>query len=127
MCRKVRSDSISSCDTIRHGMFLDYKNAWSDEQAYVEIYRNSIQSPNEFWLHHTRDISWKIEPNTVFDGATKKWLLGGVSNVCYNCVDRYVTTTPDKAAIIWYGDEEDERREISYAELLQMVMRIASI
>ncbi|MBQ7524232.1 MAG: AMP-binding protein [Alphaproteobacteria bacterium] len=108
-------------------MFLDYKNAWSDEQAYVEIYRNSIQSPNEFWLHHTRDISWKIEPNTVFDGATKKWLLGGVSNVCYNCVDRYVTTTPDKAAIIWYGDEEDERREISYAELLQMVMRIASI
>ena len=108
-------------------MFSDYKNAWSDEQAYTKVYRNSIQNPNEFWQPHARDVSWKIEPSIVFDAVTGKWFSGGISNVCYNCVDRHAASTPEKPAIIWYGDEETERREISYAELLRMVIRIASI
>ena len=108
-------------------MLFDHESAWADEQIYEEIYENSIKFPNEFWTHHIRDISWQKEPNSAFDEISEKWLSGGISNVCYNCVDRHALKNPNKPAIIWYGDEENDRREISFSKLLDIVTKIASI
>ena len=54
-------------------------------------------------------------------------MSGGVSNVCYNCIDRHAIKTPNKPAIIWHGDEKNQRREVSYADLQNMVIKISSI
>lgn len=108
-------------------MLFKHKLAWEDEQIYDEVYRNSIKYPNEFWIQHAQDIAWKHAPSSAYDKNTKQWLPGGISNVCYNCIDRHALNIPQKPAIIWYGDEEGERREISYAELQQMVVKIASL
>ncbi|MBQ9335265.1 MAG: AMP-binding protein [Alphaproteobacteria bacterium] len=101
----------------------DY-SSWEDEKIYEKAYKASLKNPSEFWNKYVDDISWKRKPQTSY---SNKWLDGGVSNVCYNCVDRHALSTPDKPAIIWHGDEYGERREISYEALRKMVQKIAAI
>lgn len=108
-------------------MLFDHKQAWVDAKIYEEIYENSIRYPDDFWKYHSKNIYWKQEPKEVFDRKTNQWLTGGISNVCYNCVDRHVLKTPKKPAIIWYGDTKADRREITYSELFEMIAKIASI
>ena len=108
-------------------MLLEDEVAWVDERVYEEIYKNSVKFPGEFWKIHARDIAWKRMPNSIFDDISGKWLSGGISNVCYNCVDRHVENTPNKPAIIWYGDEEGERREVTFSDLQKMIIKIASV
>ena len=108
-------------------MLFEHEIAWENDRVYEEVYRNSIDFPNEFWMQYAQDIEWKRIPNLAYDNEKKEWLSGGISNVCYNCVDRHADKTPEKAAIIWYGDEYGERREISYAKLQKMVIQISSI
>ncbi len=108
-------------------MLFEHEIAWENDRVYEEVYRNSIDFPNEFWMQYAQDIEWKRIPNLAYDNEKKEWLSGGISNVCYNCVDRHADKIPEKAAIIWYGDEYGERREISYAKLQKMVIQISSI
>lgn len=108
-------------------MILEHELAWVDEKIYWEIYESSLKYPNEFWMRHMQDISWKKSPMVAFDERSGRWLPGGISNVCYNCIDRHAEKTPDKPAIVWYGDMPGERREISFAELQRMVVRISSV
>ena len=93
-------------------MIFEHSQSWLDESIYLEIYKNSLAHPDKFWEHYKKYISWKSK---------------GISNVCYNCIDRHIITAKDKPAIIWYGDEENERREISYKQLHQMIVQIATI
>lgn len=51
---------------------------------------------------------------------------GGL-NAAYNCVDRHAYANPDKVAIIYEADEEGESREITYAELLREVCKVANV
>lgn len=108
-------------------MLFDHKLAWENEEIYNEIYQNSIKNPEAFWKCHIKDIYWKKEPTCSFDKNTKQWLPDGVSNVCYNCVDRHAINMPNKPAIICYGDEKGERIEVSYSALQNIVIKIASI
>ena len=108
-------------------MHFEHELAWENERIYKEVYKNSIEDPDGFWMQYVQDIAWKYVPDLAYNTQKKEWLSGGVSNVCYNCLDRHADKTPGKTAIVWHGDEESERREISYAELKQMVIQIASI
>ena len=57
-----------------------------------------------------------------------KWFGGGKLNACYNCVDRHAAVNPDKTAIIWVPElEEDETVHISYGELLRRVNEFAAL
>lgn len=108
-------------------MLFDHKLAWENEEIYKEIYKNSIENPNAFWNYHSKDFYWKKEPICSFDSKKDQWLPGGISTVCYNCVDRHAKNFPYKPAIVWYGDEKGERKEVSYSELQNTVIKIASI
>lgn len=123
----VRGNLSIQRDRFHVLMLFEHELAWEDERIYNEVYRNSIKFPNEFWMHYAQDIAWQRVPDFAYDIKTKKWLSGGVSNVCYNCVDRHAQNIPSKPAIIWYGDEDGERREISYLELQKMVVQISAI
>ena len=108
-------------------MLFDHPLAWSDENIYKEIYDNSLKYPNEFWMHHSKTMFWKETPKSAYNAQTNQWLDDGISNVCYNCVDRHALENPDKPAIIWHGDEPGERLEISYKDLQKLVIKIASL
>ena len=41
-------------------------------------------------------------------------------NISHNCIDRHTAKNPNKTAIIWQGDEKENTKNISYAQLLVM-------
>jgi acetyl-CoA synthetase len=76
-------------------------------------------------------LHWDQRWDTVLDTSTApfwKWFTGGKLNACYNCVDRHAEVNPDKTAIIWVPElEDDETVYISYGELLRRVSEFAAL
>jgi acetyl-CoA synthetase len=76
-------------------------------------------------------LTWDKRWDTVLDTSNApfwKWFGGGKLNACYNCVDRHAETNPDKTAITWVPElEDDETIHISYAELLRRVNEFAAL
>jgi acetyl-CoA synthetase len=83
-----------------------------------------------FWEREGRErVTW-FEPFTElleWKLPYAKWFLGGKLNVAYNCLDRHVEAgLGDRVAFHWEGEPENERRAITYAELLAEVIRCAN-
>ncbi|HUC57925.1 MAG TPA: acetate--CoA ligase [Streptosporangiaceae bacterium] len=76
-------------------------------------------------------LTWDERWSTILDTSTPpfwKWFVGGKLNASYNCVDRHAQSNPDKAAIIWVPElEEDEHEHVSYSELLRRVNEFAAV
>ncbi|HKR99527.1 MAG TPA: acetate--CoA ligase, partial [Candidatus Dormibacteraeota bacterium] len=57
-----------------------------------------------------------------------QWYVGGRLNVCFNCVDRHVDAgSGDKVAYHWEGEPDNDRRDITFAELQRDVVRFANV
>jgi acetyl-CoA synthetase len=85
----------------------------------------------EFWDTEAKNrVTW-FEPFSKlyeWEPPYAKWFLDGKVNVCFNCVDRHVEAGKGgKVAYYWEGEPEGERREITYADLQQEVVRFASV
>jgi len=107
--------------------------AYINRAQYEEMYRQSIDSPEEFWRHHGYRVDW-IKPftrvkNTSFDphNVSIKWYEDGTLNVCANCVDRHLPERADQVAILWEGDEPDMDLKITYRQLHERVCRFANV
>jgi acetyl-CoA synthetase len=95
--------------------------------AQPEIYERDF---DELWDTEGRErLSW-FEPFTKlyeWEPPYAKWYLGGKLNVCFNCVDRHVESgRGDIVAYHWEGEPEDERRDLTYADLQREVVRFAN-
>jgi acetyl-CoA synthetase len=95
--------------------------------AQPEIYERDWEG---FWEAEGRNrITW-FEPFTQlyeWNPPYAKWYLGGKLNVCFNCVDRHVEAgNGEKVAYHWEGEQEGERRTITYADLQGEVVRLAN-
>jgi acetyl-CoA synthetase len=102
----------------------------SGMEAYRELYRRSIETPEEFWGELAdKHLSWFEKWSHVFEWHPPfvKWFVGGKINASYNCLDRHLATDrADKVAFYWEGEPGDERR-ITYRELHAMVSRFANV
>jgi acetyl-CoA synthetase len=98
---------------------------------YQEMYRRSIEEPQEFWRHQAGALEWFHPPRTIMDidpdEVDFSWFSGGRLNACYNCVDRHLNQRGDQTAIIWAADEPGEYRHISYREVKHNVARVANV
>jgi acetyl-CoA synthetase len=76
-------------------------------------------------------LTWNRRWDTVLDTSTApfwKWFVGGELNASYNCVDRHMETQPNKAAMIWVPEPEDEAdAAITYRELYARVNEFAAL
>jgi acetyl-CoA synthetase len=95
--------------------------------AQANIYDQDFES---FWEREGRErVTW-FEPFTgllEWELPYAKWYLGGKLNIAYNCVDRHVENgLGDKVAYYWEGEPEDDRREITFADLQREVVRCAN-
>jgi acetyl-CoA synthetase len=76
-------------------------------------------------------LTWDQPWDTMLDTSNPpfwKWFTGGKLNASYNCVDRHAEARPDKDAIIWVGEPEDEAMvHITYGELLRRVSEFAAV
>lgn len=104
-----------------------------DNNKYLEMYKASCDTPDEFWGEHAKSLDW-ITPFTKvkntsydYDNVSIKWFEDGVLNVCANCVDRHLETRGDQVAIIWEGDDPTEDENITYKQLHERVCKFANV
>jgi acetyl-CoA synthetase len=95
--------------------------------AQPDIYDRSFE---EFWESEGRErVEW-FEPFTKlyeWEPPYAKWYLGGKLNVAWNCLDKHVEAgRGDKVAYYWEGEPEDDRRELTYSDLLREVTKLAN-
>ncbi len=84
----------------------------------------------EFWERQGRErVTW-FEPFTSlleWELPYAKWYGGGKINVTYNCLDRHVEAgLGNRVAYYYEGEPEGERTAITYAQLLDEVVRAAN-
>jgi acetyl-CoA synthetase len=109
------------------------KQAHIDSAQYEKLYRRSIDDPDGFWGEEGRKLQW-IKPFTRVKETSYKlhdfhirWFAGGTLNVAANCIDRHLKNRGQQAAIIWEGDDPNQSRRITYAELHREVCRFANV
>src|SRR5437899_12447943 len=102
------------------------------EQALLEdpaVYEQAARDPLGWWASEAEQLHWFRRWDTVLEGSTPpfyEWFVGGTLNASYNCLDRHVEAgIGDRVAFHWRG-EEGEERDITYAQLLAEVKRLAS-
>ena len=98
--------------------------------AYNEMYQHSIKDPQTFFGEQAeKNLAW-IEPFTSIHNnkfSDSKWFEGGKINIAYNCIDRHLKLDADKIALIWEGDDPEQSKEITYAELHLNVCKFSNI
>ncbi len=101
-------------------------------RQYKEIYKQSINDPQDFWAERAKDLHWFKKWENVleydFTEAYVKWFEGGKINVSYNCLDRHLYSwRKNKAALIWIGENSDESKIYTYQMLHTEVSRFANV
>ncbi|MFM8658496.1 MAG: acetate--CoA ligase [Candidatus Nitrosotenuis sp.] len=78
----------------------------------------------KFWETQAKKLYWFEPWHTAlqWNPPFAKWFVGGKINASYNALD---IQNQDKVAIFWEGENE-ERRAVTYGELLDSVQRLAN-
>ncbi len=91
------------------------------------------EDPEGFWedaaIKASHDIHWFKKWDKVFtwEYPTFKWFEGGLTNICYNCLDYNIERgRAGRAALIAESGETGEVHTVTYAQLLYKVQKIAA-
>jgi propionyl-CoA synthetase len=99
--------------------------------AFAQVYRQSLDRPEEFWAQAASDIVWSKKWDKVLDDSRKpyyRWFAGGALNTAYNCLDRHVAEgRGNQAALIYDSPVTGVKRTYTYDELTQTVARFAGV
>lgn len=96
-------------------------------QDFDELYKQSIENPEQFTAEVLRFLDIKFDPPyekllDLSDGVQfPKWCAGAGLNIVEMCLDRWQTDEmKNQPAVIWEG-EEGAMRTVTYAQLLEQV------
>ena len=101
-------------------------------EEYNEVYKKSVNEPEDFWAGIAENFSWRKKWDKVlewnFTDPSVKWFIGGKLNITENCLDRWAKTQPDIPALIWEpNDPKEKSQTITYKELLEKVIEFAHV
>ncbi|CCD22282.1 uncharacterized protein NDAI_0A01240 [Naumovozyma dairenensis CBS 421] len=104
----------------------------NDMDHYRQLYDQSINDPEKFFGEKANEfLAWDKPFTKVKSGSLEHgdaaWFLNGELNASYNCVDRHAFVDPNKPAIIYEADDENENRTITFGELLRQVSQVAGV
>src|SRR5437879_2980595 len=94
--------------------------------AQPDIYKKGF---DEFWTEESKRISFFEPWKQLYEWKPPyaEWFIGGKLNVCFNCVDRHVEKGQGgKVAYFWEGEPENDRRQITFSDLQNEVVRFAN-
>jgi propionyl-CoA synthetase len=98
---------------------------------YHEVYARWQRDPEAFWAEAANDLEWFQKPVATFDpkaGIYGRWFPGGVSNTCFNAVDRQVNAgRGEQIAIIYDSPLAGSKRTITYHRLLTETQVLAAM
>jgi acetyl-CoA synthetase len=96
----------------------------------ADAYDEAERDPVAFWEKAAERLTWASRWDRALDWDDPpfaKWFVGGTLNAAYNCVDRHVEAGHgDRVAYHWVGEPEGDTRDITYAELQDMVCQAAN-
>jgi acetyl-CoA synthetase len=101
---------------------------------YKNQHAESIKDPGAFWSRKaTEYLDWfqPFDPSTALQGGFEhgdvRWFAGGKLNLCYNAIDRHVSSgKANQTALIFEGDEPTNVLSYTYAEMLRETCQIAN-
>ena len=102
----------------------------NDAAAYARDYRRSIEEPEAFWAEQAALIHWHAPPEQILDASQlpfRRWFVGGMTNLCYNALDRHLAERGDQRALVAISTETDITRELTYRELHREVNTFAAV
>ncbi len=107
-------------------------NAHITREKYDVMYQRSINEPDAFWAEQAQEfLDWQKPFSQVqsfdFHKGTAEWFADGALNVSVNCIDRHLPARADQTAIIWEGDDPNDDKKITYAELHREVCKLANV
>jgi propionyl-CoA synthetase len=89
---------------------------------YPEIYSRWQKDPEGFWGEAAEAVHWFEKPKKVFDkkaGIYGRWFTGGVTNTCYNALDRQVEAgRGQQAALIYDSPVTNTKKTFTYGRML---------
>jgi propionyl-CoA synthetase len=98
---------------------------------YHDVYARWQRDPEGFWGEAARDIDWFEQPKKVFDkdaGIYGRWFTGGVSNTCYNALDRHVLRgRNNQAALIYDSPVTNTKQTFTYGRMLSEVQLLGAM
>jgi acetyl-CoA synthetase len=103
-------------------------------EQYRQMYRRSIDQPEQFWAEVAENFHWFEKWNTVlkWNSPDAQWFVGGKTNLSYNCLDHQIAQgRGEKTAIVFEAepmgaDGLPSVRRISYQRLKDDVCRFAN-
>lgn len=97
--------------------------------GYSDVYGAWQADPEKFWMEAAEQIHWTKKPSkALFDDKAPiyEWFADGLTNTCYNAVDRHVDAgRGEQTAIIYDSPITHTKRTISYVELRNRVANLA--
>ena len=96
----------------------------------ADVYDTAATDRPAFWGEQAKRLDWGTPFTEVLDWSNApfaKWFVGGTLNAAYNCVDRHVDAgNGDRVALHFVGEPDDDTRDITYAELKDLVSQAAN-
>ena len=101
-----------------------------DNDKYVAMYQESIDSPTEFWTKQANEfLTWDRAFSTINEAdlsrGETRWFADGELNASVNCIDRHLPARANQTAIIWEGDDPNDDAKVTYQELHDKVCQLA--
>ncbi|SFD23943.1 propionyl-CoA synthetase [Tropicimonas isoalkanivorans] len=97
--------------------------------GYSDIYREWQTDPEAFWMKAAEDIHWYKKPSkALFDenAPVYEWFSDGLTNTCYNAVDRHVEAgRGGQLAIMHESPITHSTKGLTYRELRDRVASLA--
>ncbi|GLI67071.1 hypothetical protein VaNZ11_011266 [Volvox africanus] len=109
----------------------------ASRDVYDSMHRKSVEDPEGFWGELALGYHWQnkfparghMSYNTdVGRGKIDvQFFCGGTTNIAYNCLDRWVAAgRGDDPCVLWEGNDENERRTVTYRQMLEDVCRLSN-
>ena len=96
--------------------------------SYQQVYRESLESPEDFWSKQAGILDWHKRWDKVLDDSNPpfyRWFVNGKLNASYNALDRHLLHgRRNKAAYIWIAENGDEKI-VTYDGLYRRVNNFA--
>ena len=98
-------------------------------QSFNTVYQNSIQNPEAFWGEAAEQLHWYKKWNKVLDTSNPpfdRWFAGGITNTCYNALDRHVDEgRGNQLAVIYDSPVTGTKQRYTYREFRDIVALFA--
>ncbi len=125
---KKNQPSVEKAKSINPSQEFKSNAYFSSFNQYKSVYDFSIKDRERFWSNEAKELFWFKPWKEVKTGKafSSKWFVGGKTNLCYNCLDRHITSERrNKAALIWES-ENGESRIFTYQVILSLVNRFSN-